>query len=149
MKNFTSFILGKFFTACGSCAVSNSVNNDRRSKGFTWVLWTQIRQDLLSLFKRVPIFIHPNPLKLTTFKKVVNRSDLQDTLHIFMQNANFRLSIRVDDKFCGNSNIESLSKRSIRAATASRQDMKLSWTVSWMHLFSCYLSWWGHLGPTV
>lgn len=35
---FTSFILGKLFTACGSCAVSNSVNNDRRSEGFTWVL---------------------------------------------------------------------------------------------------------------
>lgn len=36
---------------------------------------------------------------LTTFKKVVNRSDLQDPLHVFMQYANFRLPVRVDDKF--------------------------------------------------
>ena len=38
IKEITSFILGKFFTACGSCAVSYSIYNDRRSKGFTWVL---------------------------------------------------------------------------------------------------------------
>lgn len=38
VKWITSFILGQFFTACSSGAVSNSVDYDRRSKGFTWVL---------------------------------------------------------------------------------------------------------------
>lgn len=37
--------------------------------------------------------------KLTTFKKVVNGSNLEDTLHIFMQDTNFRLPIWVDDEF--------------------------------------------------
>lgn len=37
---------------------------------------------------------------LTTFKEIVNRSNLEDTLHIFVQDTNFRLSIGVDDKFC-------------------------------------------------
>ena len=34
----TSFILGKFFTACSSGAVGHSIDDDRRAKGFTWVL---------------------------------------------------------------------------------------------------------------
>lgn len=38
--------------------------------------------------------------QLTTFKKVVNRPDLQDPLHVLMQYANFRLPIGVNDKFC-------------------------------------------------
>lgn len=77
-------------------------------------------------FQTVPIFIYPNPLTPTTFKKVVNRSDLQDALHVFMQNANFRLSIRVDDKFWKNSNVESFIKWSICVATVTRQEALVS-----------------------
>lgn len=75
----------------------------------------------ITSFQTVPMVILPNPLKPTTFKKVVNRSDLQDTLHILMQNANFRLSIRIDDKFWKNSNIESFIKCSICTATVTGQ----------------------------
>lgn len=57
----------------------------------------------LIYFTRVSKYIYYLKLtnqELTTIKKVVNRSDLQDTLHIFMQDANFRLSIGIDHKFC-------------------------------------------------
>lgn len=144
-ENFTSFILGKFFTACGSCAVSNAVNNDRCSKGFTWVLWTHRLGRIYYLFSIRAHFHSSESIKLTTFKEVVNRSDLQDTLHIFVQDANLRLSIRVDDKFCKKSNSESFIQWSVCVA---HERMNLNTKVSLMHLFSRYLFWWGHPGPT-
>lgn len=49
-------------------------------------------------------YIFTTTEELTAIKEVVNRSDLQDTLHIFMQDANFRLSIGIDHKFCWNKN---------------------------------------------
>lgn len=35
---------------------------------------------------------------LTTFKEVVHRADLEDTLHVLVQDADLRLPIGVDDK---------------------------------------------------
>lgn len=39
-------------------------------------------------------------VKLTTFKKIINRANLEDTLHVFVQDADLRLPIGINDKLC-------------------------------------------------
>lgn len=39
-------------------------------------------------------------VKLTTFKEIINRADLQDSLHVLVQDADLGFSIGVNDKFC-------------------------------------------------
>lgn len=100
---------------------------------------------IISDHHTVIILISLTPLKLTTFKKVVNRSDLQDALHVFMQDANFRLPIRVDDKLCGNRNIGSFIKSSVCAAHEHVNPDTEAWPT---RLLRPHLSWWERPGPT-
>lgn len=39
-------------------------------------------------------------VKLTTFKEIIHGADLEDTLHILVQDADLRFPIGVNDKLC-------------------------------------------------
>lgn len=39
-------------------------------------------------------------IKLTTFKEIINRADLEDALHVLVQDADLRFPIGVNDKLC-------------------------------------------------
>jgi hypothetical protein len=38
--------------------------------------------------------------KLTTFKEIINGADLEDTLHVLVQDADLRFPIGINDKLC-------------------------------------------------
>lgn len=50
--------------------------------------------------RRVTLGLRDGKVKLTTFKEVINRADLEDTLHVLVQDADLRFPIGVNDKFC-------------------------------------------------
>lgn len=39
-------------------------------------------------------------VKLTTFKEIINRADLEDALHVLVQDADLGLPVGVNDKLC-------------------------------------------------
>lgn len=39
-------------------------------------------------------------VKLTTFKEIINRADLENTLHVLVQDADLGFPIGVNDKLC-------------------------------------------------
>lgn len=75
-------------------------NSNRRQLSTRTIWMCNCNVYLLVVFETVVYGI-----PLTTVKKVVNRSNLQDSLHVFMQDANFWLPIWINDKFCWNANI--------------------------------------------
>ena len=39
-------------------------------------------------------------VKLTTFKEIINRADLENSLHVLVQDADLGLPVGVNDKLC-------------------------------------------------
>lgn len=61
-------------------------------------------------------------VKLTTFKEIINRADLEDTLHVLVQDADLGLPIRVNDKLCDkkaylSNSVRTCGKLALRASS--------------------------------
>lgn len=56
-------------------------------------------------------------VKLTTFKEIINRADLEDTLHVLVQDADLGFPVGVNDKFCDKKNHLNNSVRTLLQAS--------------------------------
>lgn len=64
-------------------------------------------------------------VKLTTFKEIINRADLENTLHVLVQDADLGFPIGVNDKFCDkkdhlNNSVRTLLQASTRNLAPSK-----------------------------